>query len=258
MNNTEKIFETHAHYDDKQFDGDREEVLTSMAQAGVDTIVNIGADLKGSAASVELAAAYPFIYAAVGVHPDRVGELNPQSFETLKQLSDNKKVVAIGEIGLDYHWDTHPREMQKEWFLKQLELARQKQLPVVIHSREATNDTLDIIKEHGRDLKGVIHCFSGSVEVAREYVKLGYYIGVGGVVTFKNGRMLKEVVLDTPLSHLVIETDCPYLSPEPNRGKRNDSMNLEYIAKEIASIKAISYQEVLEATHKNGRELYGI
>lgn len=256
--NTQKLFESHAHYDAEQFNEDREQVLSSMEEAGVDTIINIAADLAGCHGSVELAAAYDYIWATVGIHPDKVGELNEETFTELKALVDTPKVVAIGEIGLDYFWDTQPPEVQKYWFLRQLELAKEKKLPVVIHSREATQDTLEIIKEHASDIKGVIHCFSGSVEVAREYVKMGYYIGVGGVVTFKNGRLLKEVVEAIPLSSLVLETDCPYLSPEPNRGQRNDSRNLEFIAKEIASIKAISYQEVLEVTHRNGRELYGI
>lgn len=258
MSTTHKIFETHAHYDAEQFNEDREAVLEAMEQAGVDTIVNIGADLAGCKASVELAAKYDYIYATVGVHPDKVASLNEETFKWLSDLADSDKVVAIGEIGLDYYWDEVSRDIQKEWFLKQLELATCKRLPIVIHSREATQDTLDIIKEYGRDLSGVIHCFSGSPEVAMEYVKMRYFIGVGGVVTFKNGRLLKEVVETIPLTSIVLETDCPYLTPEPNRGKRNDSRNLEYIAKEIARLKGVTYEEVLEVTHRNGKELYGI
>lgn len=258
MSNTHKIFETHAHYDAEQFDADREEVLAAMELAGVDTIVNIGADLAGCQASVDLAAAYDYMYATVGVHPDKVGSLNEETFQWLSDLADSKKVVAIGEIGLDYYWDEVSHEIQKEWFLRQLELAKVKSLPIVIHSREATKDTLDIIKEYGRDLGGVVHCFSGSAEVAMEYIAMGYYIGVGGVVTFKNGKVLKDVVATIPLTSIVLETDCPYLTPEPNRGKRNDSRNLEYIAREIASIKGVTYEEVLEVTYRNGKELYGI
>ncbi len=258
MSNTTKIFETHAHYDASQFDEDRESLLEGMAAAGVDTIVNIGADLKGCQASVELAQKYNFIYATVGVHPDKVGALNDETFHWLCKLAEEDRVVAIGEIGLDYYWDKESHENQKKWFLKQLDLAKDKSLPIVIHSREATQDTLDIIKEHGRDLSGVVHCFSGSPEVALEYVKMGYYIGVGGVVTFKNGKLLKQVVETIPLTSIVLETDCPYLSPEPNRGKRNDSTNIQYIAKEIANLKGVTYEEVLEVTHRNGKELYGI
>lgn len=258
MSTEVKIFETHAHYDAGQFDEDREAVLEGMAQAGVDTIVNIGAELRGCQASVDLANKYDFIYATVGVHPDKVGELNEETFSWLTKIADEDKVVAIGEIGLDYYWDKESHENQKKWFLKQLELAKDKSLPIVIHSREATQDTLDIIKEHGRDLTGVVHCFSGSPEVAKEYVKMGYYIGVGGVVTFKNGKLLKQVVETIPLTSIVLETDCPYLSPEPNRGKRNDSTNIQYIAQEIANLKGITYEEVLEVTHRNGKELYGL
>lgn len=258
MEVTPKIFESHAHYDAEQFNEDRNELLAGMAEAGVETIVNIAADLEGCKSSVELAGEYDFIYATVGVHPDRVDELNEDTFKWMSDLADSPKVVAIGEIGLDYYWDKVDRGVQKKWFIDQLNLAREKQLPIVIHSREATQDTLEIIKEHGRDLTGVVHCFSGSAEVAMEYVKMGYYIGVGGVVTFKNGKKLREVVEAVPLESILLETDCPYLSPEPNRGKRNDSRNIEYIAKEVASVKRITYEEVLEVTNRSGKEMYGI
>lgn len=252
------IFETHAHYDDDQFDIDRDTLLESMPSQGVGIVVNSGASIEGCHASIELANKFDHVYATVGVHPDEVGSLNDETFAALKELYNQEKVVAVGEIGLDYYWDKEGHDVQKKWFIAQLEVAKEKSLPVVIHSREATEDTLEIIKAHGRELRGVIHCFSGSVEVAREYVKMGYYIGVGGVVTFKNSRKLKEVVEEIPLGSIVLETDAPYLAPTPNRGKRNDSTQLVKVVEEIALLKGITYEEVLEATWKNGKELYGI
>ncbi|MFI3207761.1 MAG: TatD family hydrolase [Eubacteriales bacterium] len=252
------IFETHAHYDDDQFDIDRDALLESMPSQGVGIVVNSGASIEGCHASIELANKFAHVYATVGVHPDEVGSLNDETFAALKELYNQEKVVAVGEIGLDYYWDKEGHDVQKKWFIAQLEVAKEKSLPVVIHSREATEDTLEIIKAHGRELRGVIHCFSGSVEVAREYVKMGYYIGVGGVVTFKNSRKLKEVVEEIPLGSIVLETDAPYLAPTPNRGKRNDSTQLVKVVEEIALLKGITYEEVLEATWKNGKELYGI
>ena len=252
------IFETHAHYDDEQFDLDRDQLLGSMQKGGVGTIVNVGASLASSRASVSLAERYPFIYAAVGVHPDHAGEMDEDGLRELRRLCGGDKVVAVGEIGLDYYWDEAPRDVQKEWFVRQLELAREMSLPVIIHSRDAAADTLEIMQSHARGLMGVIHCFSYSKELAREYVKMGFFIGVGGVVTFKNGRRLKEVVEDIPLSSIVLETDCPYLAPVPNRGKRNSSLNLPYVVREIAEIKGISCEEVVAQTEKNARILYGM
>ncbi len=252
------IFETHAHYDAEQFDLDRDSLLESLPSQGIETVVNIGASLEGCTASIELAKRYDHVYAAVGVHPDEVGALNPETFLWLKEQFKYEKVVAVGEIGLDYYWDKENHDIQKKWFIEQLNLARELKLPVVIHSREATEDTLEIMKEHGRELGGVIHCFSGSAEIAKEYVKMGYYLGIGGVVTFKNSRKLKEVVEAVPLTSLVLETDCPYLAPTPNRGKRNDSTQLAYVAEEIARLKDVTYEEVIAVTRQNGKELYGI
>lgn len=252
------IFETHAHYDDEQFDMDRDALLASMEEGGVGAIVNVGASIESSRTSISLAEAYPFIYAAVGVHPDHAGELDEESFRELRGLCGRDKVVAVGEIGLDYYWDEAPREVQKKWFVRQIELARELSLPVIVHSRDAAADTLEIMQSHARGLMGVIHCFSYSKELAREYVKIGFFIGVGGVVTFKNGRRLKEVVEDISLSSIVLETDCPYLAPVPNRGKRNSSLNLPYVVKEIAEIKGISCEEVVAQTEKNARILYGM
>ncbi len=252
------IFDTHAHYDDDQFNEDREELLNSMTESGVGTIVNVGASLEGCQDAMALAQQYPFVYAAVGVHPDHAGELNEETFAELEKWCQEKKVVAVGEIGLDYHWDEYPREVQKEWFIRQLELARKLDLPVNIHSRDAAEDTFQIMKEHANGLKGIIHCFSGSKELAKEYVKLGFLIGVGGVVTFKNGKKLKQVVEAIPLTSIVLETDCPYLAPEPYRGKRNNSIYIKHVAEEIARLKDVTLEEVLAQTEANAKDVYGL
>lgn len=252
------IFDSHAHYDSSQFHEDREELLNSMKENGVGTILNSGASWKSVTEVVELAEKYPFIYAAVGLHPDEVGDLNEERFEFLKKQCQHEKVVAVGEIGLDYYWDNESHDVQKKWFIKQLELARELDLPVIIHSRDAAADTLEIMKEYGQGLRGVIHCFSYSIELAREYVKMGYHIGIGGVVTFKNGRKLKEIAAEIPLERILLETDCPYLAPVPFRGKRNDSHYISYVAQEIAELKGISYEEVVAQTEKNGKELFQV
>ena len=250
------IFDTHAHYDDEQFDADREELLNSMAEQGVGTIVNVSASYPSCEQVTEMVQKYPFMYAAVGVHPDHVGELNEETFVRMKKLFANDKVIAVGEIGLDYYWDNESHDLQKAWFIRQLELARELDLPVLIHSREAAADTMDIMKEHAEGISGVIHCYSYSKEMAREYVKMGFYIGVGGVVTFKNARKLKETVVEIPLTSIILETDCPYLAPEPNRGKRNNSAYIRYVAEEIAKIKGITYEEVVAQTEENARKMY--
>lgn len=252
------IFETHAHYDDEQFDLDREELLSSMPEQGVGTIVNVSATYESCRCVVDLVQKYPFMYAAVGIHPDEVGSLNEERFAALKELCGREKVVAVGEIGLDYYWDNESHDVQKEWFVRQLDLARELNLPVLIHSREAAADTMEIMKEHGQGLRGVIHCYSYSKEQAKEYVKMGYYIGVGGVVTFKNSRVLKEVVKAIPLEHIVVETDCPYLAPTPHRGKRNSSAYLPLVIEEIAKLKGITAEEVEDATYENAQRLYGL
>ena len=208
----------------------------------------------------ELREKYPFVYGAAGIHPDHAGELTEEMFSEISRLADEERIVAIGEIGLDYYWDTAPDEVQREWFLRQLDLAVEKELPVVIHSREATQETLEIMREayrtSGGKLRGVIHCFSGSAEIAKEYTDMGFYIGVGGVVTFKNGKKLKEVVETMPLEKLVIETDCPYLAPVPHRGKRNDSTLLSLVIEEIATLRDITTEEVERLTEANARALY--
>lgn len=252
------IFDTHAHYDDKQFDEDREELLGSMKAAGIGTIVNASATVESWDKVLELTAKYPCVYGMIGVHPDEVGGLNEENFVRMERLAKREKIVAIGEIGLDYYWDNQSHEVQKSWFVRQLKLAKKLGLPVNIHSREAAADTMEIMRTHGQGMKAIIHCYSYSKEMAVEYVRMGYLIGVGGVVTFKNGKRLKETVAEIPLTSIVLETDCPYLSPEPNRGKRNSSKNLPYVVRAIAEIKGVSEEEVTEITEKNAKVFYGI
>lgn len=253
------IFDTHAHYDDKAYESDREKLLSVMAKNEVEKIINVGASFRGAEDSVKLAEKYPFVYAAVGIHPDEVGELNDEKICRLRQLCDYEKTVAIGEIGLDYYWDKENHEMQKKWFVRQMDLAKETELPIIIHSRDAAKDTLDIMKaERADNLSGVIHCYSYSKEQAREYMNMGYYLGIGGVLTFKNAKKLKEVVEYAPLDYLLLETDAPYLAPEPYRGKRNCSLYLTFVAEEIARIKKISYEEVIDVTRENARRLFGV
>ena len=253
------IFDTHAHYDDRQYDEDRETLIASLIREGIGGVVNIGADMASSERALELAHKHGFIYAAVGVHPSEVEELNEEAMNRLKVWSEDERCVAIGEIGLDYHWSDPTPEIQKKWFVRQLELAREVKLPVVIHSRDAAKDTMDIMhSEHAEEIGGVVHCFSYSKEIAKECVDMGFYIGVGGVVTFKNGRKLREVVEEIPMEKILLETDCPYLSPEPHRGERNSSLNLPYVVKEIANIKGISEEDVVRITEENAKRMYGI
>ena len=253
------IFDSHAHYDDEAFDGDREELLESLKKSGIEKVVNVGASIKTSIASIELTEKYDFIYASIGVHPSETEELTEEKIDELKEYSKLDKVVAIGEIGLDYYYPTPNRDLQKKWFYKQLDLAVETELPIIIHSRDAAKDTMDILKEYqGKISRGVIHCYSYGVEMAKEFVNMGYYIGIGGVLTFNNAKKLKEVAKEIPIDKIVIETDCPYLSPVPNRGKRNSSLNLEYVVKELALIKGISEEEVKEITYNNAKKLYGL
>lgn len=256
------IFDTHAHYDDEAFDRDREELLGGMQENGVRYIVNVGASMQGVEDTVKLMNTYDFVYGAIGIHPDHAGDMTDAVVERLRLYLQQEKAVAVGEIGLDYYWDKASHDIQKKWFVKQLHLACELELPVNIHSREAAQDTFDLIcAEHAKQpgfCGGIIHCYSGSVEMAREYVKRGYHIGIGGVVTFKNARVLKEVAAQIPLEAIVIETDCPYLAPTPYRGKRNSSLFLPYVIEEIARIKEITPQEVEEATYRNACKIYRI
>ncbi|MDO4328444.1 MAG: TatD family hydrolase [Lachnospiraceae bacterium] len=251
------IFDTHAHYDDEAFDKDREAVLNALQEAGIGAVVNVGASLESTGRTLKLTENYPFIYGAVGVHPSDSGDLTEEDIQWLEGLTNRDKVVAVGEIGLDYYWEDPDHEIQKKWFVRQLALARKVKLPVIIHSRDAAKDTLDIMKaEHSQEIGGVIHCFSYGKEMAREYLDMGFFLGIGGVVTFQNGKKLKEVVEYAPLEQLVLETDCPYLAPVPNRGKRNSSLNLPYVVEGIAALKGITPQQVMEVTWENAKRLY--
>lgn len=251
------IFDTHAHYDDEAFDEDREELLSSLPEAGIKAVVNVGASLESTERSLGLAARYPFVYAAVGVHPSECGEMKEEDIRWLKKASAEEKAVAVGEIGLDYYWDEPDRKIQKKWFSRQLDLAAEVKLPVIIHSRDAAQDTLDMMKaQHAGDIGGVIHCFSYGKEMAREYLNMGFFLGIGGVVTFQNGKKLKEVVEYAPLSSIVLETDCPYLSPVPLRGKRNSSRNLPYVVEMISQIKGVDRETVECETWGNALRLY--
>lgn len=251
------IFDTHAHYDDEQFDIDRDELLTSMAEAGIGNIVNVGANMASSVTTLELAHRYDFMYAAVGVHPSDSAELSEENIQKLKDMSADDRCVAIGEIGLDYYWPEPDHEIQKKWFKRQLQLAREVDKPVIIHSRDAALDTVSIMKEENAgEIGGVVHCFSYSKEIARECVDMGFYIGIGGVLTFKNGRKLKEVAEVVPMERILLETDCPYLAPVPYRGKRNCSLYLPIVVEALAEIKGISKEEVIEITEKNARTMY--
>lgn len=266
------IFETHAHYDDEIFDEDRDELLSSMPNRGIEKIINICAEVDRWPDTIALTEKYPFVYGAVGVHPDGVAALSDEKIQEMHKLCKLDKIVAVGEIGLDYFVPKEAREnpelnfasrqkerhkMQQYWFERQLEVAREEQLPFMIHSREAAKDTLDIMKA-GRagEIGGVVHCFSYEKEMAREYLNMGLYLGIGGVVTFKNARKLKEVVTYAPLESLLLETDSPYLAPTPLRGTRNTSLNLPYVVQEIARLKEISQEEVVAVTRENALRLF--
>lgn len=253
------IFETHAHYDDERFAEDRDTLLASMPERGIGRIINVGSTLVSTKETLAIAQNYPYVYAAVGVHPSEIGDLNEETFAWLREQTRQEKTVAVGEIGLDYYWDKEPevQEAQRYWFRRQMELAREETLPVIIHSRDAAEDTMRLMQEiHAEEIPGVIHCYSYSKEMALEFVKMGYRIGVGGVVTFKNARKLKETVEAVPMEAILLETDCPYMAPEPHRGTRNDSSNIPYVVNTIAQIKGISADEVEQITWENAMRLF--
>jgi TatD DNase family protein len=257
MGGNQMIFDTHSHYDDEVFDTDRKELLSGLADKGIGYVVNVGANIKGSKDSLALAETYDFIYASLGVHPSETGELTEADIDWMRENSAHEKVVAIGEIGLDYHWPEPSPEIQKKWFIRQIELAKTVSLPIIVHSRDAAADTMEIIKaEKAYECGGVIHCFSYSPEMAKEYVEMGFYIGIGGVVTFKNAKKCVRTVEQIPIEHIILETDCPYMAPEPNRGTRNDSSNLTYVAKKIAELKGITEEEVIRITTENAEKMY--
>ena len=250
-------FDTHAHYDSSKFSGDRDEVIRSAYQSGVSLIVDPGDTLERSRNTVALANQYDFIYAAVGVHPEEYETWTDDTVAHLRELARNSKVVAIGEIGLDYYWDKEHKELQKQMFRAQIELALELDLPIIVHDREAHGDCFSIVCDYPQ-LRGVFHCYSGSADMAKELIKRGWYLGFDGPITYKNNQKAMEVLAVTPLDRIVLETDSPYLSPVPNRGKRNDSRNLPYIAAVVAREKGISVEEVAAITFENGKKLYGI
>ena len=257
------IFESHAHYDDRQFDVDRETLLENLPFQNVGVIVNVGSDIRSSKESITLAHQYDYIYAAIGVHPDEVDTMKEADMEELSHMAKEDKVVAIGEIGLDYFRKEGNayKNVQKEWFCRQLDLAKEIEKPVIIHSRDAAEDTIQILRDFRKENPqienpGVIHCYSYSPELAKEYVAMGFYIGIGGVVTFKNEKKLVETVAQIPLERILVETDSPYLCPEPNRGKRNDSSQIRYVMDRIADIRGIAPEEVEKQTEMNARKMY--
>lgn len=252
-----KIFETHAHYDDEKYDIDRENLLETLKSNGIDKIVNISYDLKSIKNTIDLTEKYDFIYGAIGYHPCDCGKVTTDDIENLREFTRLDKIVAIGEIGLDYYWDDVDAETQKKWFIEQIKLANDENLPIVVHSRDAAEDTYNIVKEYGQG-KGIIHCFSYSWEMAERFIKLGYHIGIGGVLTFKNSKNIKKVVENIPMDKLVIETDSPYLTPEPFRGKRNSSAYLIYVLEKIAEIKNMSIEQVADITYENALRVYGL
>ena len=248
------IFDTHSHYDDEQFRADLTTLLGDMPSRGINKIVSCGCDVDSSKANMELAHKYDFFYFASGFHPENLEGSSLNDLEQIKAIAMDEKCLAIGEIGLDYHWMSSTKEVQKAFFEHQIELAEELSLPVIVHDREAHGDSMDILRKY--QPKGVMHCFSGSPEMAREIVKLGMYIGLNGVVTFKNARKSLEVVKEIPLERLVLETDCPYLAPVPNRGKRNDSTNIPFIAEKIGEVLGMTAQEILDITNENANRLF--
>lgn len=254
--------DTHCHLDSEKYDEDRAEVIDALKDAGIDYVINPGCNMESSKKSIRLARDNDIIYAAVGVHPHDANELEEDEsrFDELKLLAGEGKVVAIGEIGLDYHYDFSPREVQKKWFEKQVKLAKELNLPIIVHDREAHQDTFEIIaREAAEDnLRGVIHSFSGSLEMANEYIKMGFFIGLGGVVTFKNAKKPKEVAENIDLEYLLVETDGPYLTPEPNRGKRNNPAYVRHTANYIANLRGMSPEKLAEITTENAKRLFGI
>ena len=257
-----ELFDTHAHLSDEAFDEDREQLLAAFKENGIGAVTNVAASISSCKTTLELARNHDFMYAALGVHPSESAELSDEGLKDIEAWCTERqdgKVRAIGEIGLDYYWEEPDKGIQKKWFVAQLDLARRLKLPVIIHSRDAAKDTLDIMKaEHAEDIGGVIHCFSYGVEMAREYLNMGYYIGIGGVLTFKNAKKLIEVAEYAPLDRIVLETDCPYMTPVPHRGERNHPGFMHLTAEKIAEVRGISAEEVCSATYKTANSFFGI
>ncbi len=254
-----KIFETHAHYDDAKFP-DRDQVLKACHEAGIQYIVNCASDIASCKTTLQMIETYPWVYGAIGVHPHSASEMDEDNLDRLyNYLTSSDKVVAVGEIGLDYHYDFSPRDVQQDWFIEQIELAKELELPIIVHTREALEDTYNILNDYSYGLTGgIIHSYNGSLEMAERFVELGFHIGIGGMVTFPKVRKVIETVKALPLDRLVVETDSPYLAPVPKRGERNDSRNLPYIVEKIAEIRGISAEEVAQATMDNACRLFGV
>ncbi len=250
------IIDTHSHYDDEKFDPDREAVLNNLQSQGISLIVSCGCDIDSTQFNFDLAQKYDYVYFSAGFQPENLEGASLDDLRIIKKFAQNEKCVAIGEIGLDYHWMTSPKEVQKDFFRSQIALANEMNLPIIVHDREAHGDTLDILRE--MKPKGVLHCFSGSKEMAKEIIKLGMYIGLNGVVTFKNARKSLEVVKEIPIERLVLETDCPYLAPVPVRGTRNTSANIPYTAEKIASVLGMDTQKLIDITTENAKALYNL
>ena len=251
------LFDTHAHYDSGAFAADRYEVLDAMNAAGVGLIIDPGCDLESSRAAAELSERYDFVYAAVGWHPEELDSLTDEGMREIKNLAKRPKTVAVGEIGLDYYWDKERKEEQKALFKRQLDMADELGMPVIVHDREAHGDSLEIVSEYSR-LRGVFHCYSGSPEMAEELLKRGWYLGFDGPVTYKNAKKQLEVLEMCPVDRILLETDSPYMTPVPHRGERNDSRMLKFIAERAAEVKHMSYDELVRITEENGRKLFKI
>ena len=257
MIETDMIIETHAHYDDNAYDDDRDALLRSFNENGICRVINVSAEVKSLDDTISLCEKYPFVYGAVGIHPDEIKDVDEAVFKKISEFCEHEKVVAVGEVGLDYHWNKDNKPQQIEMFGRFADLAREKKLPIIIHSREAAEDTFNVIKDKKiGDIGAVMHCYSYSLEMAKQLLDMGFYFGIGGVATFKNGRKLAEAIEYLPLTSLLLETDCPYLAPEPHRGERNSSLYIPFIAEKIAEIKGISAEDVIRQTNENARRLF--
>lgn len=253
------LIDSHAHLDDERFDKDRQKIINSFKEDDIELIINPGADVSSSVKAVSLAEKYDSIYAAVGVHPHEAKTMDDDTIEILRNLAKKEKVVAIGEIGLDYHYDNSPRDIQKKWFREQIKLAKELDLPIIIHDRDAHEDTYEILREENDDkLRGIMHCYQSSLEMSKDFIDMGFFISLAGPVTFKNAKTPKEVAKGVPLDRLLIETDSPYLTPHPHRGKRNEPAYVRYMAGMIAELKGISYEEVVKKTAQNAKTIFEI
>ena len=253
-----EFFDSHAHYNDEKFEQDRDELIKKIYDEGVTRIINAGYSLESSKEAIKIAKDYDFMNVIVGISPNDIDEFNEEDLQEIEELAKNHKVVAIGEIGLDYYWNKENKNLQKKVFASQIEIANKLDLPIVIHTREAIFDTLEILKNNNCNKKGIFHCCPLNVDLVREGVKLGFYISFAGPITFKNSKNADEIIEMVPLDKILIETDCPYLSPEPLRGKRNDSRNIKYMAQKIADVKGISLEEVAKVTYNNAKTIFGI